>query len=139
MGMFLLGALCAWFLVSFIEEYTHICGVLEFPMIVMNVILEIIIFPFVLFWCVFLRHTIKPVSPEAVEKADIWKDSKHLFGSVYICFDKKAKFNPYSIYKFSKTSIEWKINLYQNMNSMFDKRTHLQISCFVINVFLNKQ
>jgi hypothetical protein len=91
MGMFLLGALWAWFLVSFIEEYTHICGVLEFPMIVMNVIVEIIIFPFVLFWCVFLRHTIKPVDSEAVEKANIWKDSKHLFGSVYICFDWKAK------------------------------------------------
>jgi hypothetical protein len=57
----------------------------------MNVILEIIIFPFVLFWCIFLRHTIKPVDSEAVEKANIWKDSKHLFGSVYICFDWKAK------------------------------------------------
>ena len=91
MGMFLIGALCAWFLVSFIEEYTHICGVLEYPMVVMNVILEIIIFPFVLFWCIFLRHTIKPVSLEAVEKANILEDSKHLFGSVYICFDKKAK------------------------------------------------
>lgn len=91
MKMFLLGALCAWFLVSFIEEYTHICGVLEFPMIVMNVILEIIIFPFVLFWCIFLRHTIKPVTSEQVEKANILEDSKHLFGPIYICFDKKAK------------------------------------------------
>lgn len=91
MKMFLLGALCAWFLVSFIEEYTHICGVLEFPMIVANVVVEIIIFPFVLFWCIFLRHTIKPVTSEQVEKANIWKDSKHLFGPIYICFDKKAK------------------------------------------------
>ena len=91
MGMFLIGALCAWFLVSFIEGYTHICGVLEFPMVVMNVILEIIIFPFVLFWCIFLRHTIKSVTPAQVEKANIMKDSKHLFGPVYICFDKKAK------------------------------------------------
>ena len=91
MKMFLLGALVAWFLVSFIEEYTHICGVLEFPMIVMNVILEIIIFPFVLFWCIFLRHTIKPVTSEQVKKANIWKDSKHLFGPIYICFDKNAK------------------------------------------------
>ena len=91
MGMFLLGALVAWFWVSFIEEYTHICGVLEFPMIVANVILEIIIFPFVLFWCIFLRHTIKPVKSEQVEKANIWEDSKHLFGPIYICFDKKAK------------------------------------------------
>lgn len=91
MKMFLIGALCAWFLVSFIEEYTHICGVLEFPMIVANVILEIIIFPFVIFWCIFLRHTIKPVKSEQVEKANIWEDSKHLFGPIYICFDKKAK------------------------------------------------
>ena len=91
MKMFLIGALCAWFLVSFIEEYTHICGVLEFPMVVANVILEIIIAPFVLFWCIFLRHTIKPVTSEQVEKANIWEDSKHLFGPVYICFDKKAK------------------------------------------------
>lgn len=91
MKMFLIGALCAWFLVSFIEEYTHICGVLEFPMVVMNVIVEIIIFPFVLFWCIFLRHTIKPVDSAIIEKANILKDSKHLFGSVYICFDKKAK------------------------------------------------
>ena len=91
MGMFLIGALCAWFLVSFIEEYTHICGVLEFPMVVINVILEIIIVPFVLFWCIFLRHTIKSVTPAQVEKADIMKDPKHLFGPVYICFDKKAK------------------------------------------------
>ena len=91
MKMFLLGALCAWFLVSFIEEYTHICGVLEFPMIVANVVVEIIIFPFVLFWCIFLRHTIKPVDSEAVEKANIWEDSKHLFGPIYVCFDKKAK------------------------------------------------
>jgi hypothetical protein len=91
MGMFLIGALCAWFLVSFIEEYTHICGVLEFPMVVMNVVLEIIITPFVLFWCIFLRHTTKSVTPAQVEKADIMKDSKHLFGPVYICFDKKAK------------------------------------------------
>jgi hypothetical protein len=91
MKMFLLGALFAWFAVSFIEEYTHICGVLEFPMIVMNVVLEIIIFPFVLFWCIFLRHTIKSVTPAQVEKAKLMEDSKHLFGSVYICFDKKAK------------------------------------------------
>ena len=91
MGMFLLGALFAWFAVSFIETSTHICGVLEFPMVVMNVILEIIIFPFVLFWCIFLRHTIKSVTPAQVEKAKIMEDSKHLFGPVYICFDKKAK------------------------------------------------
>lgn len=91
MGMFLLGALFAWFAVSFIEEYTHICGVLEFPMIVMNVIFTILASPFILFYMVFLRHTIKSVTPAQVEKANIMKDSKHLLGPVYICFDKKAK------------------------------------------------
>lgn len=91
MKMFLLGALCAWFLVSFIEGYTTICGVLEFPMCVMDVVITIIITPFVLFWCIFLRHTIKPVTPAQVEKAKIIEDSKHLFGPIYICFDKKAK------------------------------------------------
>jgi hypothetical protein len=91
MGMFLLGALVAWFLVSFIEEYTHFCGVLEFPMTVMYVLWQILISPFMLFYLIFLRHTIKPVNLEAVEKANILEDSKHLFGSVYICFDKKAK------------------------------------------------
>ena len=91
MGMFLLGALVAWFAVSFIETSTHICGVLEFPMDVLTVILTILASPFVLFYMVFLRHTIKSVTPAQVEKANIMKDSKHLFGPVYICFDKKAK------------------------------------------------
>ena len=91
MDMFLLGALVAWFAVSFIETSTHICGVLEFPMDVLTTILAILASPFVFFYMIFLRHTIKSVTPAQVEKADIMKDSKHLFGPVYICFDKKAK------------------------------------------------
>ena len=89
---YLIGALCAWFIISFIETETHIlCGLLEFPMLVVHVVLEIVFFPFVFFHAVFLRHTIKPVSLEAVQKAKIMEDSKHLFGNTYICFDKKAK------------------------------------------------
>ena len=103
---FVLGALVAWFLVSFIEEYTTICGVLEFPVLVMNVLLEIIIFPFVLFWCIFLRHTIKPVTSEQVEKANILKDSKHLFGPIWICFDKKAKRLANKVFLFKMKSVE---------------------------------
>ena len=84
--------LFAWFLVSFIENETNIlCGLVDFPMLVVHVLVEIIISPFVLFWSIFLRHTIKPVSLEQVEKAKIMDDSKHLFGSMYICFDKQAK------------------------------------------------
>lgn len=91
MGMFLLGALFAWFVVSFIETSTNICGVLEFPMDVLATVLAILTSPFVLFYMVFLRHTIKSVTPAQVEKSNIMKDSKHLLGPVYICFDKKAK------------------------------------------------
>lgn len=91
MKMFLLGALCTWILVSFIEEYTHICGVLEFPMEFLTTAVAILISPFIFFYRIFLRHTIKPVTSEQVEKANILKDSKHLFGTIYICFDKKAK------------------------------------------------
>lgn len=103
---FVLGALFAWFLVSFIEEYTHICGVLEFPMLVANVLLEIVSFPFVLFYCIFMRHTIKPVTSEQVEKANILKDSKHLFGSIWICFDKKAKRLANKVFLFKMKSVE---------------------------------
>lgn len=103
---FVLGALFAWFLVSFIEEYTHICGVLEFPMLVTHVLLEIVSFPFVLFYCIFMRHTIKPVTSEQVEKANILKDSKHLFGPIWICFDKKAKRLANKVFLFKMKSVE---------------------------------
>ena len=88
---FIYGMLVAWCLLSFIEGETTICGVLEFPMDVCFVIIQIVILPFMCFYGIFLRHTIKSVTPAQVEKADIMKDSKHLFGPVYICFDKKAK------------------------------------------------
>ena len=89
---YLIGALCAWWLISFIETETHIlCGLIDFPMIVTHVALEIILFPFVLFYRVFLRHTINPVTQEQVNKAKIMEDSKHLFDDLYVCFDKNAK------------------------------------------------
>lgn len=88
---FVFGALVAWVALSFIETETTICGVLEFPMNVMYILGQILISPFMFLFLVFLRHTIKPVTSEAVERAKLMEDSKHLFGSVYICFDKKAK------------------------------------------------
>ena len=94
MKMFLLGALVMWFILSYLYEFVSMNwgeNVIGFPMAVCGVLFTILVSPFVLFWCIFLRHTIKPVTSEAIEKADIWKDSKHLFGSIYICFDKKAK------------------------------------------------
>ena len=88
---YIIGALCAWWLISFIEEETHICGVLEFPMLVTQIVLTIVSFPFIAIYRIFFRHTIKPVTREQVTKAKIMKDSKHLFGDLYVCFDKDAK------------------------------------------------
>lgn len=88
---YIIGALVAWFAISFIEEYTTICGVLEFPMKMLYAIFLVVSYPFIIFYCIFLRHTIKPVKSEAVQKAKIMDTSKRVFGSIYICFDKKAK------------------------------------------------
>ena len=88
---YIIGALVMWWLISFIEEETHICGVLEFPMLVTQIVLTIISLPFVCIYRIFFRHTIKPVIYEQVERAKIMQDSKHLFDDLYICFDKDAK------------------------------------------------
>lgn len=94
MGMFLTGAVAMWFIISYCYEIAPMnCAenMIEFPMAVCGILFKILISPFILFYLIFLRHTIKPVDSEAVEKANILEDSKHLFGSVYICFDWKAK------------------------------------------------
>ena len=94
MGMFLAGAVAMWFIISYCYEIAPMnCAenMIEFPMTVCRILFKILISPFILFYLIFLRHTIKSVTPAQVEKADIMKDSKHLFGPVYICFDKKAK------------------------------------------------
>ena len=94
MKMFLLGALVMWFILSYLYEFVSMNwgeNVIGFPMAVCCVLFTILVSPFVLFYLIFLRHTIKSVTPAQVEKANIMKDSKHLFGPVYICFDKKAK------------------------------------------------
>ena len=94
MGMFLLGALVMWFILSYLYKFVSMNwgeNVIGFPMAVCGVLFTILVSPFVLFYLIFLRHTIKSVTPAQVEKAKIMEDSKHLFGPVYICFDKKAK------------------------------------------------
>lgn len=94
MGMFLTGAVAMWFIISYCYEIAPMnCAenMIELPMAVCRILFKILISPFILFYLIFLRHTIKSVSLEAVEKANILEDSKHLFGSIYICFDKKAK------------------------------------------------
>lgn len=94
MGMFLTGAVAMWFIISYCYEIAPMnCAenMIEFPLTVCRILFKILISPFILFYMVFLRHTIKFVTPAQVERANIMEDSKHLFGPVYICFDKKAK------------------------------------------------
>ena len=94
MKMFLLGVLVMWFILSYLYKFVSMSwgeNVIGFPMAVCGVLFTILVSPFVLFYLIFLRHTIKSVTPAQVEKAKIMEDSKHLFGPVYICFDKKAK------------------------------------------------
>lgn len=93
---FALGVITTWFLLglgySFWRGEKNLYTLLmEIPGGIIQILIEIICFPFMLFYLVFLRHTIKPVDSEAIEKANIWKDSRYLFGSIYICFDWKAK------------------------------------------------
>ena len=109
MGMFLTGAVAMWFIISYCYEIAPMnCAedMIEFPMEVCRILFKILISPFILFYLIFLRHTIKPVDSEAVEKANILEDSKHLFGSVYICFDWKAKRLGNKIFLFRVLSVE---------------------------------
>ena len=74
MKMFLLGVLVMWFILSYLYKFVSMSwgeNVIGFPMAVCGVLFTILVSPFVLFWCIFLRHTIKPVTSEAVEKAKI--------------------------------------------------------------------
>lgn len=93
---FIYGVIVTWFLLGL--GYSFWWGeknlytlLMEIPGGIIQILIEIICFPFMLFYLVFLRHTIKPVDSKTIEKANIWKDSKHLFGPIYICFDWKAK------------------------------------------------
>lgn len=93
---FIYGALVTWFLLGlgysfWWGDHNFYTLLMEIPGGIIQILVEVVCFPFMLFYLIFLRHTIKPVDSEAIEKANIWKDSKHLFGPIYICFDWKAK------------------------------------------------
>ena len=98
MSMFLAGAVAMWFICSIAFVLEDDCmwvdtmdWILRFPCYILWKVLCLLVSPFILFYSIFLRYTIKPVDSEIVERANGWKDSKHLFGLTYICFDKKAK------------------------------------------------
>lgn len=98
MEMFILGAVTMWFICSIVFVFeddglwvNEMDWILRFPCYILWKVLCLLFFPFFLFYRILLRHTIKPVDSEAIQRAKLMEDSKHLFGSIYICFDKKAK------------------------------------------------
>lgn len=93
---FIYGVLTTWFLLGL--GYSIWWGdnnlytlLMEIPAGIIQIFIEIICFPFILFYRVFLRHTIKPVNPDQIRNARIWEDSKHLFWDLWVCYDKGAK------------------------------------------------
>lgn len=93
---FFFGAITTWFICGFL--YTNFWGednlatlILDIPMMIVQAIIEIICYPFI--WCyrVFLRHTLHPVCPAVLEVQKIMADSRRVWGNTYFCVDKKAK------------------------------------------------
>ena len=93
---FLYGVLATWFLLGL--GYSFWWGsnnlytlLMEIPGGIIEILVEIVCFPCIWFYKVFLRHTIHPVSFEVLAVKKIIEDSKRVFGNVYFCHDKKAK------------------------------------------------
>ena len=94
---FFLGIFAGYIILSFLHEelwgqrwmnfiqlpYLLIMGILE-------IILEIILFPFIFLWKLF-RNVIRPVKSEAVQNLNLWKRAKHVVGPIYFIYDNKAK------------------------------------------------
>lgn len=91
---FIGGLFAGWVILSILHEYfwgQRFIEIIELPCVVFEAILELILSPFVWVYLVFFRHTLHPVELERIKELKIMEDSKHLFGSLYICFDKKAR------------------------------------------------
>lgn len=93
---FLYGVLVTWFLLGL--GYSFWWGdknlytlLMEIPGGIIQIFVEVVCFPFIWFYKVFLRHTIHPVSFEVLKVKKIIDDSTRIFGNVYFCHDKKAK------------------------------------------------
>ena len=94
---FLLGIIAGYFILSFLHEKwwgQKWMNFIQLPYLlvytILEIILEIILFPFVFLWKLF-RNVSKPVKLEAIQNLKLMDDSTHLFGSIYFCHDKKAK------------------------------------------------
>ena len=107
---FFLGILAGYIILSFVHEELwgqRWMNFIQFPyLLIMNtldIILEIILFPFIFLWKLF-RNVIRPVKSEAIQNLKLMDDSTHLFGSIYFCHDKTAKriVNKFFFYRVKK-------------------------------------
>ena len=94
---FFLGILAGYIILSFLHEERwgqKWMNFIQFPYLlvytILEIILEIILFPFIFLWKLF-RNVIRPVKSEAIQNLKLMDDSTHLFGSIYFCHDKTAK------------------------------------------------
>ena len=94
---FFLGIFAGYIILSFIHEELWGQKWIDFIQLpyllirtVIQIILEILIFPYVFFWKLF-RNVSKPVKLEAIQNLKLMDDSTHLFGGIYFCHDTKAK------------------------------------------------
>ena len=91
---FIYGVLTTWFLLGlgysfWWGDHNFYTLLMEIPGGIIQILVEVICFPFIWFYKVFLRHTIHPVSFEVLAVKKIVADSTRIFGNVYFCHDKK--------------------------------------------------
>ena len=107
---FFLGILAGYIILSFVHEELwgqRWMNFIQFPYLLimdtLDIILEIILFPFLFLWKLF-RNVIRPVKSEAIQNLKLMDDSTHLFGSIYFCHDKTAKriVNKFFFYRVKK-------------------------------------
>lgn len=94
---FFLGILAGYIILSFVHEELwgqRWMNFIQFPYLLimdtLDIILEIILFPFFFLWKLF-RNVIRPVKSEAIQNLKLWDDSVHVVGPIYFCHDKTAK------------------------------------------------
>ena len=107
---FFLGILAGYIILSFVHEELwgqRWMNFIQFPYLLimdtLDIILEIILFPFIFLWKLF-RNVIRPVKSEAIQNLKLWDDSVHVVGPIYFCHDKTAKriVNKFFFYRVKK-------------------------------------
>ena len=93
---FFYGVITTWFLCGlgycfWWGENNLFTAVMELPGKIAEVFFYIVCYPAIWFYCVFIRHTRKPVSIDVLEVQKIIDDSKRIWGNLYFCYDSGAR------------------------------------------------